>query len=153
MHTIGEMNVCMCVLWKTKHYNRVSLFKDSYSTFRLCLGSEVYPETGSNTLCCNVTLDLCYWYMSTTKFVKSINRPPPYKYDAYVCWLYAESLSYIKCIEIIPLFTHFLVIDQYCKQPQHCTVIIMILYNQIFDLKSAISGKIQCIRSPKYRFI
>ena len=80
------------------------------------LGRKFIPKLEvTNTLCCNVTLDLCYWYMSTTKFVKSINRPPPYKYDAYVCWLYAESPSYIKCIEIIPLFTHFLVIDQYCK--------------------------------------
>ena len=117
MHTNGEMNECVYVLWKTKHYNRVSLFKESPTTFRLSLGSEVYRKSGSNTHCCNVTLDLCYWYMSTTKFVKSINRPPPYKYDAYeyMCWLHAESLSYIKCIEIIPLFTHFLVIDQYSK--------------------------------------
>ena len=95
MHTNGEMNECVYVLWKTKHYNRVSLFKESPTTFRLSLGSEVYRKSGSNTHCCNVTLDLCYWYMSTTKFVKSINRPPPYKYDAYVYVLVTCRISII----------------------------------------------------------
>ena len=70
--TQSEMNVYMYILWKTKILQCVILNTDtSYIKHRnhaLHIGTLL------------LYIDLCYWYMSTTKFVKSINSPP-YKYS------------------------------------------------------------------------